>query len=566
MTEALMQPESHDAAPAALQELYRDPTLEVGRLLPDASVEVGFPEQPIVHNQPAPYERGEMLHNVVHANGENYAICSMPVSGRQVLYVTRAGKPGEQAAFVGLVGDKPLRIRDENAAGRHTALFSVSAGNGKNWEAPAVHNFSEEPLTIARAVQPEHVAPEQPKSMMRRLVTGALKRVSRQRRHGSPNQEPTFAESQEWQVPEQEVHMAVWTENQKQQRAQAVVLGRPSRGSRSQIAEPAPKAQAVEQPAPIEEIQQEQVEPLRTFAPAPSFAEQIASAEAGERANPLRYEPVSIDKDGGWLLSDEREVTTEGEALLNLRNFMERAVAVAQQTGDAEMLERAESSLKKTMFMGERETQTAIEGMAKYWSDYLNEDPARRMLIHVPEHYLGKSNGLVIEQILANLEATLPPEVFERMQLLSPDHLSGIDPENAKVVIADDWIGRGATLKTDARTVATMLRQAGRTDLIPAIEANLLVAREDQLEDMMFIEDDRRVEPVRRRLPVVAYYRAEGNENALRPFGTHGTNDTNDGTFRAWAILMAAQTGQPVRLPEVALVRAEYKDRYAVRP
>src|SRR6266545_952704 len=129
---------------------------------------------------------------------------------------------------------------------------------------------------------------------------------------------------------------------------------------------------------------------IKTFATAPTFSEMLDEARRGERNNPIDYEPLAVNAKGEWIIDTKRVPTTEGELLLDLANFLDRAEVAVTAEGDEERRTAVQHMRDNVPFLGKEEFNTATAGIADYWIDYLHSDPANKIFVFSPAGHATK--------------------------------------------------------------------------------------------------------------------------------------------------------------------------------
>lgn len=293
--------------------------------------------------------------------------------------------------------------------------------------------------------------------------------------------------------------------------------------------------------------------------PAPRLAEQLSQ----HRPQVLVYLPSSVTPDGQWHFAPNTVQVDETTMIHGLNTFLEHAAAAADAQGDKEGAQRAQKAREQVSFIGAHEFGQAASGIADYWHRFLQEDPDNQLVVFSPKLSRPyKSADFVTDAVTNNLKAQ-DPEVAESGRIHFADQdlsfLHGSDPSKTKIVLVDDWVSSGAMMRSDARGVAAELRRAGLDSFVDRIEANLLVVKEEHLDEpLQFISNEKTGE--RRELPTQAYFVAASQEDAgMHVFGAHSSVDHNDSYLRSLAEQQAQVTGQEVRLPEAALIQRPYR-------
>lgn len=295
---------------------------------------------------------------------------------------------------------------------------------------------------------------------------------------------------------------------------------------------------------------------------APTFRQQLQEAKEGSRRHIVMHQPSSVDERGEWRIAPSTVPLSEGEMLSELDMFLGASIATAERQGDSEAATRAQNARENITFIGHTEFETAAHGLAEYWTSYLQADPQNKVAVFSPgQNRAYKSADFTIDAVLSYMDNTDSDILASgRVQLIGSDAatLHDVQPDHTKVILLDDWSSAGAMIRADAREVAKELRRSGNEALIDSMEANFLVAREDQLANPpQFIDDDSTGS--RRTLPIKAYYKAKSYDEAgMYVFGAHSSVDYNDAFLRHLAELQATELGKEVALPSASLIERPY--------
>lgn len=273
----------------------------------------------------------------------------------------------------------------------------------------------------------------------------------------------------------------------------------------------------------------------------------------------VAYNPSIVTAEGEWRISQDVASTEEQSMLAETGTFLMWAAESADKEGDHDAAERARAALRNLAFVSSVGFTEATSGIADSWQAYLEGHQSNSIVVFDPNTTRGtKSADYVRESVLNQLD----PRYAGRVSLLmrDADNRGRLDPSHAKVVLLDDWMSSGAMMRSDAREAARILQLQGEGRLASTIEANLVVAREDQLAEgaIRYIDDNS--EQTSRVLPISAYYKtpAQG-EAGMYVFGTHSSVDHNDSFLRHCAEMIARETGQDVALPPAALIQRPYQ-------
>ncbi|HEX9153761.1 MAG TPA: hypothetical protein VF809_02995 [Candidatus Saccharimonadales bacterium] len=289
--------------------------------------------------------------------------------------------------------------------------------------------------------------------------------------------------------------------------------------------------------------------------------DQLSEAETIGGTGVVVYQPSTVNQQGVWDIAPYATEQREDEMLRGLDGYLEAGALAAEQLGETETAIRARNARENLTFIGNEEFEEATAGMANYWQTYLAADSSNQIFVFRPStSRTYKSADFTADSILAHIGAVNDTHISGRIVFVDENYsvLQDSSPEHVKIILVDDWISSGAMMRADARQVANALRRAGQERFIGNIEANLVVARRDQLEyPPQFIDDERA--GTRRSLPIAAYYHSPALEEAgMYVFGAHSSVDHNDAFLRYLGEIQAKASGHEVALPAAALIQRPY--------
>lgn len=179
-------------------------------------------------------------------------------------------------------------------------------------------------------------------------------------------------------------------------------------------------------------------------------------------------------------------------------------------------------------FMTHREYEEAINGLALRHAQWLGDDDTRRLALAVQGNRQHNSQRQVASDIYESI-VSADPTVNERVDVSLIGDMANNLTESTKIVIADDWSVSGNLIAQDMAHVCQMLNRTNRK--LP-VEVNLLVARQDQIDEGV-TSLDRVLEfygqPMPEKPAVVAYFAAPGVESVYGykavPSGSHSSVD-----------------------------------------
>lgn len=243
---------------------------------------------------------------------------------------------------------------------------------------------------------------------------------------------------------------------------------------------------------------------------APKFTE-ITEVEG--RTNVVQYRQYRIDIHGTM----ENEVETTIEEGQGLRQMAQFLGAVASKD---ELLipEKIRNFADELTYIGDKELDEAVQGIAAYWLDYLDGDSSRQLCITTKissDCGIVKSDSYVLERALEAIGGKRLSEYRGRI-LTDPRYLSA-KPKDAKIVVLDDWILSGSSLR---QAVGTILQDSNFPfEYRQSLEVNVLAASEERIEGGLDYTGD--------TIPIKAYYKAHhaDTEYKVRISGSHSSSD-----------------------------------------
>lgn len=177
--------------------------------------------------------------------------------------------------------------------------------------------------------------------------------------------------------------------------------------------------------------------------PIPTFSEQRADTT---RTNEVTYITNAKTALGSHADYDtETRTLTEHDMLNELGSFLERAVA--NPALDTENRTRAQSVLENLSFIGKKEYDEAIAGIASDWREQLSSNPNLQICA-----YTGMSDGKKIKSdayMLDNILKQFSDEELAGWQgrlVTHPENLTA-DPADSKIIVLDDWSISGEQMR-----------------------------------------------------------------------------------------------------------------------
>lgn len=261
---------------------------------------------------------------------------------------------------------------------------------------------------------------------------------------------------------------------------------------------------------------------------------------------------------------------SEHESVAGLLRFLDHARTLGKFWGEIDMGAHAADMAEHLTYIGERERQEAVRGIATYWKQWLRQDSSRQLCVltemteDMQAHGLEeiKSDQFLLDNILGQFSDEELAELAPRL-LTNTEQLSS-DPASTKIVLLDDWMISGNQLASAYRRVEGRLPERYR----PAIEIQLMTSPLSRIERGKFFS--RHGEPV--IVPVRSYflshrttqqphYAPEGHTSYET--GSHSSVDydfevTYIGRMRT---MLAEQSDKTVLMPPATNIRREYKYR-----
>lgn len=249
---------------------------------------------------------------------------------------------------------------------------------------------------------------------------------------------------------------------------------------------------------------------------------------------------------------------TEKEAIEDYFNFLGHVKEEAQSDTSEEgqhVLGRAERFAEQFRYLSVEDRREAMTGLLARQIDYLRTNPAARVSFVVFNNRWGKSEGLLAHEAMANL-AENGPDVADRVSL-SEAYQEQSAEAPVKNVLLDDWSVSGHQI---ANNLANLLRSRRgiphNEDL--NVEVNLLIARQDQIDDGFALLDDAELQyGVQMPVPVVAYFSVPEfpHYEGPMPSGAHSSVDYGfESSIADMRDYLAARSRVPVRLPYLASI------------
>jgi hypothetical protein len=224
-----------------------------------------------------------------------------------------------------------------------------------------------------------------------------------------------------------------------------------------------------------------------SIARAQSFSEQVAESrmQPWERQNVIHADPKTILDTGRNQIRRSRDTFTEKEGIEDLDNFLIDVIATGNRYNDpksAEMVDAASRMRRNFNFLGKKEYEVACEGIAHAWKEHLAKHPDAVINVFNPrvsEDEPLKSYNVVLSDIQSKFAALTEDDPALAAKLrTNPDEWA--DSKHAKLLVVDDWITSGTTIRNNAADAIRAARSRGLDGLARKTEAHLLIARQGE--------------------------------------------------------------------------------------
>lgn len=293
---------------------------------------------------------------------------------------------------------------------------------------------------------------------------------------------------------------------------------------------------------------------------APSFKDQI---EDESRTTPFTYNnlPPHVATDGR-----QEKVTTEIQGLRDLDEFLDLFLATTDRPNGTYLFEQeakqAQSLIDNLTFIGEREYQTAADGLVTMWKAYLDADPSRKICIITgasnSQKYLGtrKSDAHLKAHMLRRFSDQELEEYAGRI-VDSPEAIQADSHDKVRVILLDDWTISGSQMH---RAYSELIRNPRFRKFANSVEVNLLAASKDRIYNGIADPDD----PHKKHLPVRAYYMAHPVSKSIAKYGAHiaglhSTVNFDFGDTIEKIVKRMESIGIPRSLPALASIVRAYR-------
>jgi hypothetical protein len=271
-----------------------------------------------------------------------------------------------------------------------------------------------------------------------------------------------------------------------------------------------PEKRQLDQPKPSELLEKQGF-----VKPIPEFADQLADES---RTNEITYIPgmrTAVEKStDGYPTA----TTTEHAALTELADFLQE-VAIKGTKLDRQ---QAASMLEHLSFVGKKEYNEAIKGLASYWRSILDSDEKIQICVIVGriDPSKPKSDSFMLDNILREFDEAELAKYKDRI-VTDPRGLT-CDPQDARIVLLDDWPISGSQLRAASQSLSEdfpVFRDS--------IEVQAIAATPDKIDQGLSLtpSGNELADKQRTRVPIRPYYVVRPVSDDIAPkSGAHLTS------------------------------------------
>ncbi len=247
-------------------------------------------------------------------------------------------------------------------------------------------------------------------------------------------------------------------------------------------------------------------------------------AQDQTRRNKITHVTAPYPKMGKEAFGQEAvEEVTEHEALNRLLLFLD---TVASESEYDSRREAARTLAENLTFIGEKEYQEATAAIANMWKRYLDSDPKKQLCILTEISKSAKkvkSDMFLLDSILAHFDDAELKKYQGRL-LNDPEELTA-QPEDARVVLLDDWVISGSQMREAYNDITSNSRMR---PYLKSIEINLIVTSDPRIENGLVVSGAWSDEDI--HVPVKGYFKAHessisANEHKAHVTGFHSSVD-----------------------------------------
>jgi|GEM_PF-2989395 len=288
---------------------------------------------------------------------------------------------------------------------------------------------------------------------------------------------------------------------------------------------------------------------------APRFLEMVDDIT---RTNPIEYVAKSAIAVGTQTQGRETAVASEHDTLVAIRDFLNRAANYTNTQGEHSLAPLAASMTENLTFVGEREYNEAVAGIAERLRQRLQSAEAKQICISTTiaeaDDSVVKSSDYLLDNIIKHFSDEELAAWKDRL-VSDPAELTA-DPKDVSIILLDDWTISGAQLKHSAQNLIDKY-----PDYRNKIEVQLVAASGDRIRDGLRLDDEySSVGPI----PVNAYYAAHAADKDMASHsGAHitGAHCAVDYDFNDQMSSMAITMGEFLP-PGTNIVRPYRKPNY----
>lgn len=191
----------------------------------------------------------------------------------------------------------------------------------------------------------------------------------------------------------------------------------------------------------------------------------------------------------------------------------------------AELSSRSRSMLENLSFIGEREFREASYGIAAYWKAYLEEDENRQICVMAPVSHsarytdIRKSDEYFRDRVLQTFTDEELKKYSGRIVGV-PEDLTA-EPEDAKVILLDDWSISGRELRTAYDEQHINSDAFYKYAAARSVEVNLLISSEGRLERGLKLNPTHGDPDLPSTLPVHSYFQSRYSLDSQQEHKSH---------------------------------------------
>jgi hypothetical protein len=188
---------------------------------------------------------------------------------------------------------------------------------------------------------------------------------------------------------------------------------------------------------------------------------------------------------------------TEHESVAELVGFLEEVIDLGEKASSTDIA-RAQDMLENITFIGEKERQEAMKGIAEHWKGWLGENPDRQLCVLAsisPSGGKNKSDRFLLDGILANFSDEELSALDGR--LVSQVNQLASAPADTRIVLIDDWTISGSQMES---AYAYVVHEAG--EYADSIEIQLVTSTAERVQKGKTVSRNGRMKTI----PVRSYF------------------------------------------------------------